>query len=716
MSDGVVTAVLIAVLAAVSLPCSVCSQAGVGGVITAEPLFTAGTSNTIDFDTAAISGTDVYEVCFFDDAVPGVHACIPSGSSKSLGGATLTSVVFEDLDDGHTYSYYVQAHFISADSIVFSDTTSSTQDASPPQIVSDATAQTEPGGIAVVDWTGVADAISSLGQYHILRKLAGQSYDVVDSVTPGATGDPHTYRDSLGGGTGLIEGEAQLYRVRAVDIVGNGIDGNEAGPVAPDSTLPDTVVLTPEGAYYDGDTAYLAGVRTKVTARSNGSGPARADSIRFEWVRDSVAYFDSHWQPGRDYDSSGWMPYEPDSFYWDTSLLPPNGDTDYVHNHYYLFRAQAKDTSGNITGWSDTIGAYMDAYPPSDIANLTVGPKPDPVGVACVMLVEWDAATDAGSGVGRYYIHRKVGSGPSAQFDSIDFVDGGVTLYEDSCCGLNERDTLTYRIWSRDNAGNLRSSTVWEAGGWPPMPPIISASCDITVEGLCFVQLKTIVTWLGYKTTYVTGYRVDVNGATHDIADPAQLVDTIPLSSDTVWNIKVRSFFNDGNVSIWSAAQHVRRDHSAPNPVDAFEVVADESYTGNIFLSWSKPWDSAAASDVVRYNIYRKKPADADYELIDFTLTNDNDNYPNDGTIYTDLYADPGDDTLIAFQWYLYQSQPIDMLGNERHNPEPVDSAYCTRPPMIDSTDVGGDHITIWWWRASPNKADTWYNRVKVYK
>jgi hypothetical protein len=56
------------------------------------------------------------------------------------------------------------------------------------------------------------------------------------------------------------------------------------------------------------------------------------------------------------------------------------------------------------------------------------------------------------------------------------------------------------------------------------------------------------------------------------------------------------------------------------------------------------------------------------------------------------------------------------MLGNERHNPEPVDSAYCTRPPTIDYKEKGLDFIYIHWQRASPNKADTWYNRVKVYK
>jgi len=701
-------------VAAVALPRAARSQAGAAGVIGAEPEFTAGTFNVIEFDTAALSGADVYEACFFDAADPAVHACIELAPSQSLG-ASAVNAVFEDLDDGHTYHYYVQAHFVGADSAAYSDTTSSTQDASPPQMVSDAVVRGEPGGKVILDWTGVNDAVSSVTGYYIYRRLAGQSFSLVDSVTPGAAGAPHTYRDSLAGSSGLVEAELQWFQVRTVDLVGNGINSDPAGPVAPDATAPRIPTLTLENAYYDVDsTAYTAGVRTRVTARTNGAGPEAADSIRFEWARDSVSYFNSQWQPGWEYGSTNWLVYRPDSLFWNVSLLPPNGDTDFVHNHFYWFRARAKDTSGNISDWSEPIGTFMDAYPPSDIANLTAEPKPDSLGVACIMVVQWEAATDAGSGVGKYYVYR---SQDSLFYKRIDSVAGGVTVYEDSCRGLDDRRKVWYKIASRDNAGNLRGySQDWVAGGRPPMPPVITAVCDTSVDGQCFVKQAVFVHWSGYDNSMVTRYLVDYNGYQIELNDPNTFSITIPLPWDTVWTIRVRSFFNDGNVSVWSAAQHVRRDNSAPQPVVDLEVVADSiGYSGDIYLNWSKPWDSAAASDVVQYNLYRMKPGDTGWVRFDSTLTNDS-TYPNDGAIYTDYYADPYDDTLVAFQWYRYVVRPVDLLGNENRNDPSIDSAYCRRPPTIVDDETGGDSIYIRWERADPNKVNSWYAGVRVYK
>lgn len=125
LSDGVVTAVLIAVLAAVSLPCSVCSQAGVGGVITAEPLFTAGTFNGVTIDPGAIPGADIYEVCYFDSADTDINGCV----ALNPAGWGILEADLEDLIEGRIYGCFVRAHYDRSGGTAYSDTVFSTGEA-----------------------------------------------------------------------------------------------------------------------------------------------------------------------------------------------------------------------------------------------------------------------------------------------------------------------------------------------------------------------------------------------------------------------------------------------------------------------------------------------------------------------------------------------------------------------------------------------------------
>ncbi len=691
------------------------SQAGVGSVISAEPPFTAGTFNIVTFDPSAIPGADVYEVCFFDSANLITHACIDLSAGKSLGSGVTLDVVFEDLDNGSKYGYYVQAHFIVADSVVYSDTTFSIQDATPPEQINDATIDNQPGGIVVIEWTGVDDLVSSVDQYDIYRKLAGQAYNQIASVTAGPPDSVHTFSDSVGGSTDLVEGASQLYQIRAVDVVGNGSNSSNLGPVNPDSTKPDIPTLTIENAYYDVDSVrYVAGVRSPVTARSNGTGPARADSIQFEWARDDTARFTSQVVLGWDYDSSDWMRYTSDSLFWDTTLLPHPDSTDFVHNHFYIFRASAKDTTNNISDPSDTAGVYMDAYPPSDITNLTAAPKDDPVGVACIVEVKWEAATDFPSGVAKYFIDRSINGD---DYVPIGEVGGADTLFEDYCVGLDHRQWVWYKVYSEDNVGNRRYSTVWVDSTKPPMPPKIESTCDdTTAAGLCYVVNYTVLTWPEYDTSGVIKYTVDVNGVQEELLGPGHFFDTSWFDVDTVYTLRVRSHFGDGNVSIWSQAEIVRRDHSAPNPITDLEALEDTTCAGDIELNWSTPQDSQGVSSVVRYNIFRMKPGDTGYVLIDSTLAGD-PAYENNGAGYFDEYAVPDYDTLVAFQRYSYKVQPADLLDNKADITQLIpDTAYCSRPPEIDSAETGSDFIRIHWHRASPNAASTWYDSVRVYK
>lgn len=124
-SASVVTAVLIAVLAAVSLPCSVWSQAGVGGVITAEPTFTTGTFNSVTINPGAIPGADIYEVCYFDSADTDINGCV----ALNPAGWDALAADFEDLVEGRIYGCFIRAHYDQSGDTAYSDTVFSTGEA-----------------------------------------------------------------------------------------------------------------------------------------------------------------------------------------------------------------------------------------------------------------------------------------------------------------------------------------------------------------------------------------------------------------------------------------------------------------------------------------------------------------------------------------------------------------------------------------------------------
>ena len=125
LSAGVMTAVLIAVLAAVSLPRSACSQAGVGGVITAEPLFTAGTFNGVTIDPGAIPGADIYEVCYFDSADTDINGCV----ALNPAGWGVLAADLEDLVEGRIYGCFIRAYYDQSGETAYSDTLFSTGEA-----------------------------------------------------------------------------------------------------------------------------------------------------------------------------------------------------------------------------------------------------------------------------------------------------------------------------------------------------------------------------------------------------------------------------------------------------------------------------------------------------------------------------------------------------------------------------------------------------------
>ncbi|MCX6827869.1 MAG: T9SS type A sorting domain-containing protein [candidate division Zixibacteria bacterium] len=682
-------------------------------IIIPEPRFTAGTSNTIYYIPAC--GAYTHEVCYFDyDAPDSIRGCMELPWQRTLSSSDTLSWVVDNLLDGHRYVYYIKAYFAS-DSIVRSDTTSSTQDASPPDDVNSTVVRADSAGVINIDWYGVQDKVSYVAYYKLYRKQDGQDYDSIltfPAKPDNSIATEYHHEERLGDNNGLIEGLPYFYKVIAIDVVGNRGGGIEAGPVVPDSTPP---CIPEQRVDFDSrfiNKYFVKGVECQVWARARADCPGLMSTthfIRFQAVRDSVKYFDSQWQPGTDFFESSWLPYPGDSVSWEINLLPRNDDTAYVHGHNYLYRAQAKDSLGNISYWinngvvqywSSPIGAWQDAYPPSDIRNLTARPRINRAGDSVFIDLSWEPAIDPVSGVKSYYVYRKIGGGEYVMIATIPTSISNPTFYSDNCRGVASREQICYRIGSVDFVGNERdlNHTAWEICARPPIGPTIALECDTIISGRCYVgNHPVVVSWKGYDNTGVSKYLVDVAGNAYYQDNPALEYLGVPLTKDTTYVVRVRAIFPDGSVSTWSNPCSVIRDVTPPDPVTRLIARNDVDCDGRIQLDWAKAYDKTGVS----HYIVARRTAGTVFDSI--------------GISFDTSWADM-DGGLTVYQMYTYTVWPVDALNNVQKFGNDIDSTTCLRPPKIVGHSGDAAEIKINWNRAMPNLAADASYFVRVLK
>lgn len=670
-------------------------------IIISEPQFTPGTFNTIYYIPAC--STVAHEICYFDTRHPEIIiGCHESDWRKSVGDDDTLSFTYEDLEDGHTYGYFVKAYFEPGpDSFTISALTYSTQDASPPDTVDEISARALAGGFIRLDWFGVTDRVSYVKQYNIYRRIPGQQFAQIHAIP--ATGDndeetEYTYTESLDDGSGLIEGQAYIYKVCGVDAVGNIGVGLEAGPVTPDSTAPCIPEIRID---YDSRlmyTYFVGGVESRVWGRSNCPGLQEAHFIRFEAGRDSAKYIEMHWDPNYVYFASDWLEYSPDSLDWLCQLLPPNGDTSYVHGHQYYYRAQAKDSLGNTSTWSGTIKAWQDAYPPSDIGGIQAHQRMQPESNSFSVEIIWQAATDTVSGVKQYYIYRKIDDGEYHVIDST--ID---TSHVDQCDGMVTRRRLCYAIGSCDFVGNVRDyhRTEWEACVHPHAGPIISAACDtVLFDSVCYTADDVlIISWADYDTVDVIGFSAVCNGET--LSRPGASPDymTIPAPVDGAYDVSVQATYFDGTVSTWSNTVSVVRDGTPPEPV-AYLTVHNDSLDCNGYMDLN--WEASLDNTGIGHYVIIRTSVEQDRE--DTVAI-------SDVTSWVDSCQ-----TLTVYEDYIYRVVPVDLLGNVQWYNNAADTEYCNRPPLITEYSQDGSVFTFAFDRAIPNLAEDWLDVVRIYR
>jgi len=672
-----------------------------------EPEFTRGLSNTIYYRPQC--GAYEHELCYFDFEQPDHYlGCRITPTKSAAQEDGLVEELVSGLEDGHKYGYFATARFIEyPDSVALSNMTSSVQDASPPHPVTTTTATADSGGVIFVDWYGVVDDISFVDYYEVYRRYNGQPYELrarIPAEDPNTTATPYRYVESLGDGSGLVEGYEYHYMVDAVDIVGNRGDGVETPAVVPDSTRPCVPDVSVEYDYHFFFRSYIMSAECGVWGQSNCPDLQSADFIRFQAVRDSVKYFDDAWQPGYKFFASDWLVYDSDSVRHVFDFQPPDVDESYVHGHTYYIRAQAKDSVGNVSRWfnngtavywSRPDSVIVDLFPPDDISNLRAYSDLDFTDSTAIVRLTWDPAADPVSGLDEYHVYRKVGDGVYEHIASVD-----TSGYVDADVDVGARVVLCYRIGSIDNVGHVfdYAASAWEACVRPNLGPAITVDCDAVVGDTCLTGGDSArIPWDGYITDGVDHYLALCNGAEYRQSDGAATSMYVPTAQDGEYSVAVRAVFINGTVSVWSNTVSFVRDGTPPEPIDSIWIDLPGDRPVRAYLRWNEPYD---ATGVEGYRVQRKSEHDP-WDMI--------------GEVRFHGYRLwPTPETCTVYQEYTYTAFPKDQLGNIQDSGNAELTTRCRKAPIMDTLTIEGGNITANWLRSTPSLSMEWYDSVLV--
>ncbi len=179
--------------------------------------------------------------------------------------------------------------------------------------------------------------------------------------------------------------------------------------------------------------------------------------------------------------------------------------------------------------------------------------------------------------------------------------------------GLQSGRTYIFRVYARDAAGNLSSSsnpvTV-------TLPGVIAAPTKPVVELQELGPTHATLSWLStddgpyiWYTIYVDGQQVStLNSRTKTFTCAAVLVPTgcVPLDQATEYVFTVRARDVDGNLSPFSDPKLVK---TLPAPDDGTpptqpQNVRAEQNGGFILVDWDPSTDDVASPSLIRYDVY----------------------------------------------------------------------------------------------------------------
>jgi len=333
--------------------------------LTAEPLFTIGTTNTLSWSDESASGAVSYNVQASDQS----DFSVISSESGDIAGL---SYEFTSLTSGVTYYYRVSSENGSSQNSAPSASVSSTQDADLP--VSSVTAL--PGAVGTtfdIAYTA-SDSGSGLESVELFYNYAGGAF-----ATAGVhTTSPISFTASDGDGT------YGFYTV-ALDSVGN----TEAAPGSADtSTSVDTTA--PNAPTLTAEPSFTAGLANTVTCSDESASGAVNYNFQISQLSD-FSVIDSE---------SGPVATLSHEF---TSL---------ADGTLYYYRATAIDNMSNASAFSAAVSSTQDASAPTSSVTVLADQNTATFDVPF-------SATDAGSGVETVELFTNFAGGAFASYGTF---------------------------------------------------------------------------------------------------------------------------------------------------------------------------------------------------------------------------------------------------------------------------------------------------------
>ncbi|MFC1572943.1 hypothetical protein ACFL6M_05015 [Candidatus Eisenbacteria bacterium] len=507
--------------------------------LNAEPVYTAGTSNTISW--GAVTKRDS-PVSYFTER--STDSGFTTGVVNS-GWIAVTSHEFTGLSDGQIYYYRVKARDAALNESGWSNVESSTQDDTAPLSSVDALQANQDTRTFSVPYTA-SDATSGVALVELLFQVDGGGYSSYGTFTS----SPISF---TAGGDGFYE----FYTV-ATDSVGN----VETAPATADASTtvdegaPDAPTLTAEPAHTAGT--------SNTVSWSDESGSGATEYF-------AAAATDAGFTA--DVDSSGWIASTSHSF---------SGLTD---TQIYYYRVKARDAALDESDWSNVESSTQDDTAP--ISSVDALPADQDTLTFNVPYT----ASDATSGVASVELFFQIDGGGYGSYGTFTGSPISFTAIGD---GLYDFYTV-----ATDSAGNVEAtpatadaSTTVEVGA--PNTPTLAAEPTYTSG------TSNTVSWSDESASGATEYfaTVATDAGFTSVVDSSDWIGAISheftdLTDGQIYYYRVRARDAALNASGWSNVESSTQDDSAPlSSIDALPAYQDT-------LTFNVPYTASDATSGV---------------------------------------------------------------------------------------------------------------------
>jgi fibronectin type 3 domain-containing protein len=425
--------------------------------------------------------------------------------------------------------------------------------ATPPNVPFAPQNLTAESGVGYVDlaWgPPISDGGSPITNYKIYRGLSSGSetlYEIIGVVT--------IYND-----TSVTLGTTYYYRVRAVNIIGDGPLSNEA------FATPPTVPSAP----------------LNLTASSGDN------YVNLTWD-----------EPVFDGGSPiiGYYIYR-DGFVWRYDVVSPNqlwyNDTNVSNGVTYTYNVSALNDVGEgpfSTGVNSTPMTV-----PSAVQNLTAH-----TGNSYINLTWEVPASNGGSPIIRYYIYR------NGTIGSYALVPAGQLWYNDTNVfnGIN----YTYNVSAVNSVGEGPNSTVSAT----PTPPIIMSPTNFSVtaeDGQINVSWEPPESGIGVLITKYNIYRNGTTGVYATVPGDQQWYVDGNITPGVTYTYQVTAN-DESREGTRSVEADVKAGESPSTPAN-LEIIVGDSF---VYITWDTPLSDGGYT-ITNYSIYRGEIQGAEILLI----------------------------------------------------------------------------------------------------